>query len=150
MKKALRELRFPCLVGGTPTCQEKTTSAMASRTASAPLTFDLPISLLDQIEICRRRNGLKTASEVVRLALEEFDFERCDPARVPRASRCHDTVILFTPLSANCRAAPERQSNPQLISVTVTGHRCVAPILAAMQLRQTPVNYATITNDLET
>ena len=56
---------------------------MASRSASAPLTFDLPVSLLGKIEAARRKHGLSTASEVVRQAIEEFDFEHCEPARDP-------------------------------------------------------------------
>ena len=56
---------------------------MATRTASAPLTFDLPISLIAKIEASRRKYGLKTASEVVRLAIDEFNFEDCRPARDP-------------------------------------------------------------------
>jgi Arc/MetJ-type ribon-helix-helix transcriptional regulator len=56
---------------------------MATRSASAPLTFDLPISLIAKIESHRRRYGLKTASEVVRLAIDKFDFEGCKPARDP-------------------------------------------------------------------
>jgi Arc/MetJ-type ribon-helix-helix transcriptional regulator len=56
---------------------------MASRSASAPLTFDLPISLIAKIENHRRGYKLKTASEVVRLAIDEFDFEDCKPARDP-------------------------------------------------------------------
>jgi Arc/MetJ-type ribon-helix-helix transcriptional regulator len=56
---------------------------MATRSASAPLTFDLPISLIAKIESHRRRYRLKTASEVVRLAIDEFDFEDCKPARDP-------------------------------------------------------------------
>ncbi len=57
--------------------------ATKSRKASAPLTFDLPVSLIAKIETCRRNHGLKSASEVVRLALEGFDFETCDPVRDP-------------------------------------------------------------------
>ncbi len=56
---------------------------MATRSASAPLTFDLPISLIAKIESHRRKYGLKTASEVVRLAIDNFDFEDCKPARDP-------------------------------------------------------------------
>ena len=56
---------------------------MATRSASAPLTFDLPISLIAKIEASRRKYGLKTASEVVRLAIDEFNFEDCRPARDP-------------------------------------------------------------------
>jgi Arc/MetJ-type ribon-helix-helix transcriptional regulator len=57
--------------------------ATKSRKASAPLTFDLPVSLIAKIETCRRGHGFKTASEVVRLAMASFDFEACEPARDP-------------------------------------------------------------------
>jgi Arc/MetJ-type ribon-helix-helix transcriptional regulator len=56
---------------------------MAPRSASAPLTFDLPASLVAKIEGGRRKFGLKTASEVVRMAIDKFDFEGCKPQRDP-------------------------------------------------------------------
>jgi|SRR5580692_4897328 hypothetical protein len=57
---------------------------MATRShASAPLTFDLPLSLIGKIQACRRGHGLKTASEVIRLALERYDFEDYKPTRDP-------------------------------------------------------------------
>jgi len=54
---------------------------MASRSPknSAPLTFDLPLGLIAKIKSARGTRGLKTASEVVRLAIIEFDFEHCEP-----------------------------------------------------------------------
>ena len=52
---------------------------MASRTPSAPLTFDLPLSLIDKIESCRKGHALKTASEVIRLAIDEYDFDGYKP-----------------------------------------------------------------------
>jgi hypothetical protein len=57
--------------------------AKKSPKPSAPLTFDLPVSLIARIESCRRGHGFTTASEVVRLALSTFDFERCSPVRDP-------------------------------------------------------------------
>lgn len=57
--------------------------ATRSRKISAPLTFDLPISLIAKIETCRRGHGFDTASEVVRLAIAGFDFESCEPLRDP-------------------------------------------------------------------
>ena len=57
--------------------------ASHSRKASAPLTFDLPVSLIAKISACRRGHGLKTASEVVRFAIRTFDFEDCEPTRDP-------------------------------------------------------------------
>src|ERR1051325_6215280 len=58
---------------------------MATRTRkiSAPLTFDLPLSLIAKIESCRKGHGFGTASEVVRLAISGYDFESCDPVRDP-------------------------------------------------------------------
>jgi Arc/MetJ-type ribon-helix-helix transcriptional regulator len=57
--------------------------AKSSRKASAPLTFDLPESLIARIETLRRGHGLASASEVVRASIEGYDFERADPARDP-------------------------------------------------------------------
>ena len=57
--------------------------AKNSRKHSTPLTFDLPVSLIAKIGGCRRGHGLKTASEVVRLAIGTFDFEGCQPVRDP-------------------------------------------------------------------
>lgn len=54
-----------------------------SRQPAAPLTFDLPVSLITRISACRRGHGLKSASEVVRLAIDNFDFEGCAPTRDP-------------------------------------------------------------------
>jgi hypothetical protein len=58
---------------------------MASRSpqTSAPLTFDLPRSLIEKIQSIRKGRGLKTASEVVRLAVEQFDFDGCEPDHEP-------------------------------------------------------------------
>ena len=54
-----------------------------SQKGSAPLTFDLPVSLIAKIGACRKGHGFKTASEVVRLAITTFDFESCTPTRDP-------------------------------------------------------------------
>ena len=58
---------------------------MASRSKknSAPLTFDLPLGLIAKIKSSRKTRGLKTASEVVRLAIAQVDFEACTPNREP-------------------------------------------------------------------
>ena len=53
--------------------------ATRSSKSSAPLTFDLPRSLTDKMQAIRKGRSLKTASEVVRLAIEQFDFDACDP-----------------------------------------------------------------------
>lgn len=57
--------------------------AKSSRKPSAPLTFDLPESLISRIEACRRGHGFTTASEVVRTAIAGFDFDGCKPERDP-------------------------------------------------------------------
>lgn len=57
--------------------------AKSSRKPSAPLTFDLPESLIARIETCRKGHGFKTASEVVRTAISAYDFEDCEPSRDP-------------------------------------------------------------------
>lgn len=57
--------------------------ATPSRSASAPLTFDLPLSLISRIEKFRRFRGLKTSSEVVRLAVDQYDFDGCHPSHDP-------------------------------------------------------------------
>ena len=46
--------------------------ATRSRKISAPLTFDLPLSLIAKIESCRKGHGFRTASEVVRAVREEM------------------------------------------------------------------------------
>ena len=50
---------------------------------SAPLTFDLPESLIARIEAVRKGHGFKTASEVVRTAIGGYDFESAAPSRDP-------------------------------------------------------------------
>ena len=57
--------------------------AKSTRKTSAPLTFDLPESLISRIESCRKGHGYSTASEVVRTAITGFDFETCEPNRDP-------------------------------------------------------------------
>lgn len=53
-----------------------------SKTA-APLTFDLPRALIERIQAIRKGRGMKTASEVVREAIAQFDFDACHPQREP-------------------------------------------------------------------
>lgn len=50
--------------------------AKKSAPTPAPLTFDLPVSLIAKIESHRKRLGLKSTSEVVRLAIGEFNLDR--------------------------------------------------------------------------
>lgn len=57
--------------------------AKSSRKPSAPLTFDLPESLIARIETCRKGHGFASASEVVRTAIAGYDFEASEPSRDP-------------------------------------------------------------------
>jgi hypothetical protein len=57
--------------------------ATRSRPASAPLTFDIPLSYVARIETCRRGHGLRSVSEVIRLAVDQCNFEDCKPSRDP-------------------------------------------------------------------
>ncbi|MES2697301.1 MAG: ribbon-helix-helix domain-containing protein [Verrucomicrobiota bacterium] len=57
--------------------------AKSNRKASAPLTFDLPESLIARIETIRRGHGFTSASEVVRTAIEDYDFESAKPTNDP-------------------------------------------------------------------
>lgn len=57
--------------------------ATRNKKSSAPLTFDLPLALIAKIKTLRSGHALKTASEVVRLAMDRFDFEKCQPVSVP-------------------------------------------------------------------
>jgi Arc/MetJ-type ribon-helix-helix transcriptional regulator len=49
--------------------------AKKSTPPPAPLTFDLPLSLIEKIETHRKKLGLRTTSEVVRFAISQFDIE---------------------------------------------------------------------------
>jgi Arc/MetJ-type ribon-helix-helix transcriptional regulator len=44
--------------------------------APSPLTFDLPLSLISKLTAQQKQLGLKSTSEVVRLAIEEYDYEK--------------------------------------------------------------------------
>lgn len=57
--------------------------ATRPKNSSAPLTFDLPLTLIGKIKSLRSGHGLHSASEVVRLAMDEFDFDRCQPTTEP-------------------------------------------------------------------
>ena len=51
--------------------------------AAEPLTFDLPVSLIAKIDKVRRGHALGSASEVVRLAIAQFDCASFYPSRDP-------------------------------------------------------------------
>ena len=84
--------------------------ASNTRKSSAPLTFDLPVSLIARIAACRRGHGMKTASEVVRTAIADFDFEGCEPERDP-----HRQISVRVP--ANLRAMLKRYAKKKDASI---------------------------------
>lgn len=49
--------------------------AAKKNTATSPLTIDLPQSLIEKIAAQQSKHGLGSASEVVREAIAQFDFD---------------------------------------------------------------------------
>ena len=84
--------------------------AKTSRKSSAPLTFDLPESLIARIETVRKGHGFKTASEVVRAAIAGFDFDGCVPTRDPHRQ-------ISVRITADQRATLKRNSRQKDASV---------------------------------
>ncbi len=84
--------------------------AKKSSKPSAPLTFDLPESLIERIESCRRGHGFATASEVVRAAISNFDFATCQPDRDPHRQ-------ISVRITADQRATLKRYSKQKDASV---------------------------------
>lgn len=84
--------------------------APRSSKSSAPLTFDLPLSLIEKIQAIRKGRNLKTSSEVVRLAIEQFEFDRCEPDHEP-----HQQISVR--ITANQRATLKRYSKSKDTSV---------------------------------
>jgi hypothetical protein len=54
------------------------------KSASTPLTIDLPASLTAKIEAIRAAHGLNSASEAIRMALAEFDMSGFRSDEEPR------------------------------------------------------------------
>jgi Arc/MetJ-type ribon-helix-helix transcriptional regulator len=59
----------------------------------APLTFDLTLPQIQKIEAVRRARALRSASEVVRLAIAEFDIKKY----VARSPRHHQISVRLDP-----------------------------------------------------
>ena len=84
--------------------------ATRNKKSSAPLTFDLPLALIARIKSIRSSHGLKTASEVVRLAMERFDFDKCSPHSEPHRQ-------ISVRISADQRAMLKRYAKKKDTSV---------------------------------
>jgi hypothetical protein len=83
---------------------------MAAKRPSAPLTFDLPETLIGRIEACRKGHGFSTASEVVRTAIAQFDFDACQPVRDPHRQ-------ISVRITSDQRAMLKRQARLKEVSV---------------------------------
>lgn len=80
-----------------------------SRPAS-PLTFDLPVSLIEKITTAQSKLGLASTSEVVRLALAKFNFDRFESSREE-----HRQISVRLP--ADMKTLLSRQSRKKKVSV---------------------------------
>jgi hypothetical protein len=56
---------------------------MPKSSPSAPLTFDLPVSLIARISRAKRGHAVRSTSEIVHLALAQFDLASFQRAREP-------------------------------------------------------------------
>jgi Arc/MetJ-type ribon-helix-helix transcriptional regulator len=77
---------------------------------SRPLTIDLPLSLIEKIELCRRGSGFGSSSQVVRAAISSFDFATCRPQREKHRQ-------ISVRISSDQRAALQRYSRQKDVSV---------------------------------
>ena len=77
---------------------------------SRPLTIDLPTSLIEKIELCRRGSGFASNSEVVRAAISEFDFATCRPEQEQHRQ-------ISVRIAPDQRAALQRYSRQKDVSV---------------------------------
>jgi predicted DNA-binding protein len=69
-------------------------------TVSAPLTFDLPLSLIGKLGALQKKAGLGSASETVREAIEQFDFER-----YARSDEEHRQISVRLPVEMKAKLA---------------------------------------------
>lgn len=76
----------------------------------APLTFDLPLSLLSKLETQRKKLGLGSISEVVRLAVDSFDFSDYE-----LKTEAHRQVSVR--LSPQAKTALSKASRKQKVSI---------------------------------
>jgi len=83
--------------------------AKKSVSAPSPLTFDLPLSLLDKIEAHRKKLGLASTSEVVRHALGQFDLTKFESAAEER--RQISVRLLASDKVALAKAAKKAKSS---------------------------------------
>ena len=88
----------------------RTAMPVARRKSSTPLTFDLPESLIARIARTKKNRQLATASEVVRLALAQFDLNEFKPPQDP-----HSQISVRIPF--NLRATLRRTAKQKDASI---------------------------------
>jgi predicted DNA-binding protein len=69
-------------------------------TVSAPLTLDLPLSLIEKLGAIQKKAGLGSASETVRAAIEQFDFDR-----YARSNEEHRQISVRLPVEMKVKLA---------------------------------------------
>lgn len=84
--------------------------AKKSTPAPAPLTFDLPVSLLAKLETQRKKLGLGSISEVVRLAVDSFDLTGYE-------STAEEHRQVSVRLSAQAKTALGKAARKQKVSI---------------------------------
>lgn len=84
--------------------------ATKSNNSPAPLTFDLEEPLVEKIEKCREVLGLASTSEVVRLAISRFNYDRFKPAVAPHRQ-------ISVRLTSDMRTMLKRQARVKSTSI---------------------------------
>lgn len=84
--------------------------AKKSSSTASPLTFDLPVSLIAKIGAAQKKLGLGSTSEVVRLAIAKFNFDRYEAA-------AEDHRQISVRLPADMKALLAKHSKKKRVSV---------------------------------
>lgn len=94
---------------------------MASKKTIAPLTFDLPLSLIEKIAARQKKLGLRSASEVVREAVLNFDIEHCAAISEP-----HKQISVRLPADMKAKLAraarKKKVSIGELLRIAIEAH----------------------------
>lgn len=98
----------------------------------APVTFDLSLDLLAKIEVCRKGLEAETTSDVIRAALDQFDFAGCQPEVIPHRQ-------ISVRLNAEQRANLKRFSRVKGVSVGELLRMAVESMPAPKAKKKKPV-----------
>lgn len=103
--------------------------AKKSTPAPAPLTFDLPVSLLAKLEAQRKKLGLGSISEVVRLAIDSFDLSAYESS-----SEEHRQVSVR--LSSQAKTSLSKAARKQKVSIGELVRAAVEALPAGKKTRK--------------